>query len=203
MLGCVAQWRLHRVHHSDTAVDSTTGVRFPPIEILLSMLYKMWWVVCIGAPPAAVLAWEVLLNASSLFNHGNVRLPGCVDRVLRRLLVTPDMHRVHRSVHRDETDSNYKFTLSVWDRLFGTYRASPKDGHEKMTFGVQEFRVRARPAPASSAAAAGVGGRGSRRPRSASAEGFVWRFKGFTGRTIDGGRRRPGAGAPLRRADHQ
>jgi sterol desaturase/sphingolipid hydroxylase (fatty acid hydroxylase superfamily) len=139
MLGCVAQWRLRRVHHSDTAVDSTTDVRFHPIEILLSILYKMWWVVCIGAPPAAILAWEVLLNAWSLFKHGNVRL-ACVGRVLRRLLVTPDMHRVHHSVHRDETDSNYGFTLSVSDRLLGTDRASPKDGHEKMTLGLPEFR---------------------------------------------------------------
>jgi sterol desaturase/sphingolipid hydroxylase (fatty acid hydroxylase superfamily) len=136
-----ALWRLHRVHHSDVDIDATTGVRFHPIEIAVSMLYKMAVVVALGAPPAAVIAFEVILNATSLFNHGNVRLPLGLDRMLRRVIVTPDMHRVHHSVHRDETDSNYGFNLSLWDRLFGTYRAQPRDGHSAMTIGLEAFRA--------------------------------------------------------------
>jgi sterol desaturase/sphingolipid hydroxylase (fatty acid hydroxylase superfamily) len=134
-------WRLHRVHHSDVDYDTTTGVRFHPIEIAASMLYKIAIVVALGAPAAAVLAFEVVLSATSLFNHGNVRLPTKLDRPLRLVIVTPDMHRVHHSWHREETDSNYGFNLSVWDRLFGTYRAQPRDGHTGMTIGLHAFRA--------------------------------------------------------------
>jgi sterol desaturase/sphingolipid hydroxylase (fatty acid hydroxylase superfamily) len=133
-------WRLHRVHHTDVDVDVTTGVRFHPFEILLSMIYKSLLVVALGAPAIAALAFEILLNASSLFTHGNVRLPTALDRVLRLVVVTPDMHRVHHSVLRPETDSNYGFNLSIWDRLFGTYRAQPRAGHDGMIIGLPEFR---------------------------------------------------------------
>jgi sterol desaturase/sphingolipid hydroxylase (fatty acid hydroxylase superfamily) len=137
-------WRLHRVHHSDMAIDTTTGVRFHPLEILLSIAIKVALVLALGAPAAAVVVFEVALNATSLFNHANLRLPLSVDRMLRRVLVTPDMHRVHHSVHRDETDSNFGFNFSIWDRLFGTYRAQPRDGHDAMVIGVGEFRDPAR-----------------------------------------------------------
>lgn len=133
-------WRLHRVHHSDVDFDSTTGVRFHPVEIVVSMAYKMAVVAAIGAPAAAVIVFEICLSSGALFNHGNVRLPLSVDRILRRLIVTPDMHRVHHSVHRRETDSNYGFNLSLWDRLFGTYRDQPVDGHEGMAIGLETFR---------------------------------------------------------------
>jgi sterol desaturase/sphingolipid hydroxylase (fatty acid hydroxylase superfamily) len=135
-----ALWRLHRVHHTDLDFDTTTGVRFHPLEVLLSLIYKALLVLALGAPAAAVVAFEILLNASSLFTHGNVRLPPELDRILRQVLVTPDMHRVHHSVRREETDSNYGFNLSVWDRLFGTYRAQPRAGHDGMTIGLPEFR---------------------------------------------------------------
>lgn len=133
-------WRLHRVHHCDVHFDATTGVRFHPIEIVLSMLYKVAVVVAVGAPAAAVVAFEIVLNASSLFNHGNVRLPPAVDGVLRAVIVTPDYHRVHHSVRREETDSNYGFFLSFWDRLFGTYRPRPHAGTTGMTIGLSEWR---------------------------------------------------------------
>jgi sterol desaturase/sphingolipid hydroxylase (fatty acid hydroxylase superfamily) len=133
-------WRLHRVHHTDLDFDTTTGIRFHPLEILLSTIYKAMVVVALGAPLAAVVAFEILLNASSLFAHGNVRLPPALDETIRRVVVTPDMHRVHHSVRRRETDSNYGFNLSVWDRLFGTYRAQPRDGHDGMIIGLPEFR---------------------------------------------------------------
>jgi sterol desaturase/sphingolipid hydroxylase (fatty acid hydroxylase superfamily) len=133
-------WRLHRMHHADTEFDVTTGLRFHPVEILLSMAIKFVVVAALGAPPVAVLIFEILLNATALFNHGNVRLPGGADRVIRWLLVTPDMHRVHHSVRRDETDSNYGFNVPWWDRLFGTYRAQPADGHEGMSIGIPKFR---------------------------------------------------------------
>lgn len=133
-------WRLHRVHHTDVDLDATSGVRFHPLEIVLSLLIKMGVIVALGAPAVAVIVFEVLLNATAMFNHANVRLPGAVDRVLRTLIVTPDMHRVHHSVHRDETDSNYGFNLSLWDRLFGTYRDQPRDGHLGMTIGITAFR---------------------------------------------------------------
>jgi sterol desaturase/sphingolipid hydroxylase (fatty acid hydroxylase superfamily) len=133
-------WRLHRMHHADLEFDVTTGVRFHSVEIVLSMLIKFAVVVLLGAPAVGVLQFEVLLNATSMFNHGNVRLPARVDRVLRWLVVTPEMHRVHHSVERRETDSNFGFNLPWWDRLFGIYRADPEAGHEGMTLGLLQFR---------------------------------------------------------------
>jgi len=133
-------WRIHRMHHTDLDYDVTTGLRFHPIEIFLSLLLKLAVVALVGPAPAAVLIFEVLLNATSMFNHGNVRIGTSVDRVLRLFLVTPDMHRVHHSVIRRETDSNYGFNLPWWDRLFGTYRKQPAMGHEKMIVGLDAFR---------------------------------------------------------------
>lgn len=133
-------WRLHRVHHADLELDATTGVRFHPIEILLSMGIKLGVVVAIGAPALAVLIFEVLLNATSMFNHANVRLPERLDRLLRLIVVTPDMHRVHHSILRTETNSNFGFNLPWWDRLFGTYRAQPQAGHDEMILGIEQFR---------------------------------------------------------------
>jgi sterol desaturase/sphingolipid hydroxylase (fatty acid hydroxylase superfamily) len=133
-------WRLHRMHHSDLDFDTSTALRFHPLEIALSMLLKLGLIWLLGPAAIAVLLFEVLLNASALFNHGNVRLPHWADAPLRRLIVTPDMHRVHHSVRRDETNSNYGFNLSVWDRLFGTYRDQPAGGHEGMVIGLGEYR---------------------------------------------------------------
>lgn len=133
-------WRLHRMHHADPEIDVTTGLRFHPIEILLSMLLKVVVVLALGAPAVAVLLFEVILNVSSLFNHANVRLSLRFDRWLRWLVVTPDMHRVHHSWRQHETDSNFGFSLSWWDRLFGTYRAQPEEGHLGMTVGLRVFR---------------------------------------------------------------
>ncbi|MFN3233252.1 MAG: sterol desaturase family protein [Alphaproteobacteria bacterium] len=133
-------WRLHRMHHADLDFDVTTGVRFHPIEIVLSMGVKFAAIALIGAPALAVLIFEVMLNGTSLFNHANLKLPGALDRMLRWAVVTPDMHRVHHSVLRDETDSNFGFNLPWWDRLFGTYRAQPVEGHEGMTIGLPIFR---------------------------------------------------------------
>jgi sterol desaturase/sphingolipid hydroxylase (fatty acid hydroxylase superfamily) len=135
-----ALWRLHRVHHADLEVDVTTGARFHPIEILLSMGIKLGVVAALGAPAIAVLAFEVLLNATSMFNHSNVRIPARVDRVLRWIVVTPDMHRVHHSVVARETNSNFGFNLPWWDRLLGTYRDHPAAGHHAMTLGIDQFR---------------------------------------------------------------
>ena len=135
-----ALWRLHRVHHADLEFDVTTGVRFHPVEIVLSMLIKLGAVAALGAPAAGVLLFEVLLNASSMFEHGNVRLPERLDRALRWVVVTPEMHRVHHSVVPRETNSNFGFNLSWWDRLFGTYRPQPTAGHEAMTIGIEAFR---------------------------------------------------------------
>ena len=135
-----ALWRLHRVHHADLEFDVTTGLRFHPVEILLSMGIKLAVVVALGPPAVAVLIFEVVLNATAMFNHGNVRLPAHVDRVVRWVVVTPDMHRVHHSVRPDETNSNFGFNLPWWDRLLGTYRAQPADGHEGMTIGIEQFR---------------------------------------------------------------
>ena len=135
-------WALHRMHHSDPHFDVTTGLRFHPLEILLSMGIKIALVVALGAPPEAVLLFEVILNASSLFNHSNIRLPEGVDRVLRMVVVTPDMHRVHHSEVRAETDSNYGFSVSWWDRLFRTYRAAPAAGQDGVRFGIGAFRAR-------------------------------------------------------------
>lgn len=136
-----ALWRLHRMHHADLEFDVTTGLRFHPVEILLSMGLKLAVVAALGPPAAAVLVFEVLLNASSMFNHANLRLPLALDRVLRWLVVTPDMHRVHHSIHPNETNSNFGFNLPWWDRLLGTYRAQPRDGHEAMTIGIEQFRT--------------------------------------------------------------
>jgi sterol desaturase/sphingolipid hydroxylase (fatty acid hydroxylase superfamily) len=133
-------WRLHRMHHADLDFDVTTGVRFHPLEILLSLLYKLALIVALGSPALAVMLFEVLLNAGSLFNHANLRLPASVDRVLRRLVVTPDMHRVHHSALSIETNSNFGFTFPWWDWLCGTYRAQPAAGHDAMTIGLEAFR---------------------------------------------------------------
>lgn len=136
-----ALWRLHRVHHADLEFDVTTGLRFHPVEILLSMAIKLAVVAALGAPAIAVLVFEVLLNATSMFNHSNVRIPLGLDRILRWIVVTPDMHRVHHSIHPNETNSNFGFNLPWWDRLLGTYRAQPRDGHEGMTIGIEQFRT--------------------------------------------------------------
>ena len=133
-------WRLHRMHHADLEFDVTTGVRFHPIEIILSMVIKFGTVATLGAPALGVLLFEVLLNATSMFNHGNVHLPVRLDRVLRWGVVTPEMHRVHHSVVPRETNSNFGFNLPWWDRLFGTYRPQPAAGHEAMTIGIEQFR---------------------------------------------------------------
>jgi sterol desaturase/sphingolipid hydroxylase (fatty acid hydroxylase superfamily) len=138
-----ALWRLHRMHHADLDIDVTTGARFHPVEIVLSMLVKFAVIAALGVPPTAVLLFELLLNATSMFNHANVRIAPRIEAALRWLLVTPDMHRVHHSVERDETNSNFGFNLSVWDRLFGTYRAQPRAGHEAMTIGIPDFRAAA------------------------------------------------------------
>jgi sterol desaturase/sphingolipid hydroxylase (fatty acid hydroxylase superfamily) len=135
-----ALWRLHRMHHADLEFDVSTGLRFHPVEILLSMLIKFAVVAALGAPALSVLVFEVLLNATSMFNHANVRIPTPIDRVLRWLVVTPDMHRVHHSILARETNSNFGFNLPWWDRLFGTYRAQPAAGHEAMTIGIEQFR---------------------------------------------------------------
>ncbi len=133
-------WRLHRVHHADLDFDVTTGARFHPIEIVLSMLIKFATIAVLGPPVLAVVIFEVVLNAMSMFNHGNIRLPSTLDRPLRLLVVTPDMHRVHHSIEDDETNSNFGFNLSCWDRLFGTYRNQPRAGHEGMTIGIRDHR---------------------------------------------------------------
>ncbi len=135
-----ALWRVHRMHHTDLEIDASTGLRFHPFELLLSMLVKLAAILLLGAPAAGVLAFEVLLSSSALFNHANLRLPAAVDRVLRTLIVTPDMHRVHHSVRPAETNSNFGFFLSTWDRWFGSYRAQPVDGHTGMQIGLAEWR---------------------------------------------------------------
>lgn len=133
-------WRLHRVHHADLDVDVTTGVRFHPGEIALSMVLKVAVVMALGAPPLSVILFEILLNATSMFNPANVAIPRTADSILRKIVVTPDMHRIHHSIRRSETDSNFGFNLSCWDRLFRTYRAEPRDGHLAMTLGLPDFR---------------------------------------------------------------
>jgi sterol desaturase/sphingolipid hydroxylase (fatty acid hydroxylase superfamily) len=139
-----ALWRLHMVHHADVDFDLTTGLRFHPLEIVLSMLIKLAAVALLGPPAVAVIIFEVVLNATATFNHGNIRLPAAVDRVLRLIVVTPDMHRVHHSVKSQETNSNFGFNLPWWDRLLGTYRDQPEDGHEAMTIGLSQFQDRPR-----------------------------------------------------------
>jgi len=133
-------WRLHRMHHADLEFDVTTGTRFHPIEILISMGIKLIVVAAFGMPAVSVFIFEVLLNATSMFNHSNVGIPLGIDRVLRWMVVTPDMHRVHHSIVTRETNSNFGFNLPWWDRLFGTYRDQPAAGHEGMTIGIEQFR---------------------------------------------------------------
>lgn len=133
-------WRLHRVHHADLDYDLTTGARFHTLEIIISMLIKFATIVALGPPVVAVVIFEVILNGMSMFNHANVKLPLPVDRVLRLLVVTPDMHRVHHSVEENEANSNYGFNLAIWDRLFGTYIDQPRAGHEGMTIGIHQLR---------------------------------------------------------------
>ncbi len=133
-------WRVHQMHHADRDIDVTTGARFHPVEIILSMLYKFVVIILLGAPALAVFIFEVLLNGSAMFNHANWRMPLWLDKIVRTVFVTPDMHRVHHSVHHRETDSNYGFNLSIWDRMFGTYIDQPRDGHEGMTIGLTPFQ---------------------------------------------------------------
>jgi len=133
-------WRLHRMHHADLELDFTTGARFHTIEIVLSLAIKCAVIALVGAPALAVVIFEILLNATSMFNHANVAMPVGIDRLLRWFVVTPDMHRVHHSIHRDETDSNFGFNLPWWDWLFRTYRPEPRDGHLGMTLGISQFR---------------------------------------------------------------
>lgn len=133
-------WRFHRMHHSDTHIDVTTGIRFHPVEILMSLIIKFAAILLFGIPAIAVLIFEIILNATAMITHSNLNLPLWLDKLLRRIFVTPDMHRIHHSVHRNETDSNYGFNLSVWDRLFGTYIEQPRDTHEKMLIGIDKFR---------------------------------------------------------------
>lgn len=136
-------WRLHQVHHADRDIDVTTAVRFHPVEIGLSMLWKIVVVVPLGASPLAVFLFEVILNACAMFNHANIALPAWLDRILRLFVVTPDMHRVHHSVLHREHDTNYGFNLSVWDRLFRTYTAQPQAGHQGMTIGLPPYQTEA------------------------------------------------------------
>jgi len=134
-------WRLHRMHHADLAFDVTTGARFHPFEIILSMVIKLSVIAALGPPAVAVLIFEVLLNTLAMFNHANARVPLGLDKLLRRIIVTPDMHRVHHSVIPHETNSNFGFNLAVWDRWFGTYCAQPKAGHQEMSIGISTFRT--------------------------------------------------------------
>lgn len=134
-------WRLHRVHHSDRDLDVTSGIRFHPLEIVASALYKCMIVVILGPLPMAIIAFEVILNASAMFNHANIKIPTFLDTLIRAIFVTPDMHRVHHSSKVEETNSNYGFCLSLWDRLFGTYIRQPSAGHEHMDIGLAEWQT--------------------------------------------------------------
>ena len=133
-------WRFHKVHHTDRDLDASSAVRFHPVEILLSMLYKCGIVLIIGPAALAVLIFEIVLNASAIFNHANLKLPLGADKVLRLFIVTPDMHRVHHSVIERETNRNFGFNLSVWDRIFRSYKAQPEAGHDGMTIGLSEHQ---------------------------------------------------------------
>ncbi len=133
-------WKLHQVHHTDLVYDTTTGVRFHPLEIFFSLGVKVVAVFIIGADPSVVILFEIILNTCAVFNHANVNLPLSIDKQLRKIVVTPDMHRVHHSVYRNETDSNYGFSISIWDRIFGTYNDQPKDGHINMKIGLEYAR---------------------------------------------------------------
>ena len=136
-------WSFHKVHHVDRDIDVTTGLRFHPIEIVFSLAYKLAVVLVLGAPVLAVILFEIILNGCAMFNHSNVKLPLSVDRVLRRFIVTPDMHRVHHSIHMRETNSNYGFSLSLWDRIFKSYIDQPKAGHDDMVIGLEEHQTKA------------------------------------------------------------
>ena len=132
-------WRLHRVHHADPEIDATTGIRFHPVEIMISMIVKMVAVAALGAPAAAVVAFEIGLNATAMFNHANITLGTAIDPLVRLAIVTPDMHRVHHSIFPDEYNANFGFNLSLWDRLFGTYRTFPRDEQRLMRIGLEDF----------------------------------------------------------------
>ena len=136
-------WSVHRMHHADPDIDVTTAIRFHPIEIGLSMLWKIVWVLALGASMMAVFVFEIFLNASAMFNHANVRLPLPLDGLVRQIFVTPDMHRIHHSVRASEHNTNYGFCLAIWDKLFATYTSEPADGHEKMSIGLKEFQTEA------------------------------------------------------------
>jgi sterol desaturase/sphingolipid hydroxylase (fatty acid hydroxylase superfamily) len=136
-------WRLHRLHHADLEFDVTTGLRFHPLEIILSMLIKFMVIAALGPSAAAVLIFEIVLNGTAMFNHGNVRMPAALDALIRLVVVTPDMHRVHHSITPHETNSNFGFSVPWWDRLFGTYRAQPEKGHLEMEIGIEQFRTAA------------------------------------------------------------
>ena len=133
-------WKFHKVHHSDMDFDLSTGIRFHPIEIIFSMLIKICFITILGAPALAVLIFEILLNSCSIFNHSNIKLPYKIDKILRYFIITPDFHRVHHSIHNDELNSNFGFSLSLWDRIFDSYTKSPKDGYDKMTIGLKEYQ---------------------------------------------------------------
>lgn len=133
-------WAMHKVHHADRDIDVTTGLRFHPIEIGISLAYKLVLVLLLGAPVIAVVIFEIILNGCAMFNHSNVKLPLKLDRILRRFIVTPDMHRVHHSTIMSETNSNYGFNLSIWDRIFGSYIAQPEQGHDGMVIGLDEYQ---------------------------------------------------------------
>lgn len=133
-------WRIHRMHHADTGFDLTTALRFHPLEIVLSMLWKASVIIALGAPPVAVLVFEIVLNGAAMFNHANIKLPKAADAVLRLIIVTPDMHRIHHSTDPRETDSNYGFNLAIWDRLFSTYTQTPRLGDTGLEIGLAEWR---------------------------------------------------------------
>ena len=133
-------WPIHRMHHTDTEFDVTTGLRFHPIEIVISIAIKAAVIILLGVPLLAAIAFEVILNATAMFNHGNIKLPAAMDKVLRWFIVTPDMHRVHHSVDAREYNTNYGFNLSLWDRLFSSYTAQPKDSHREMQIGQHQYR---------------------------------------------------------------
>ena len=133
-------WRIHRMHHADTGFDLTTALRFHPLEIVLSMFWKAAVIIALGVPPVAVLVFEIVLNGAAMFNHANIRLPKAADAVLRLLIVTPDMHRIHHSTDPRETDSNYGFNLAIWDRLFSTYTETPRRGETGIEIGLSEWR---------------------------------------------------------------
>ena len=134
-------WRLHKVHHADRDIDVTTAVRFHPVEIALSMFYKCGWVLLIGPAAFTVIVFEIVLNGTALFNHANLKIPSSIDRWLRLIIVTPDMHRVHHSIRPAETHSNFGFSLSIWDRLFKTYIAQPMHGHLDMQIGLPQYQT--------------------------------------------------------------